>query len=128
MGTCPRARRTRRVGVLHLPSRPPPNTLDATVHEFFGSVPQRYLVPEKYIARVPGRRLVASERPARGAIFSVEQVLLEHEHSTGHRSWYLVGDTAPSGTAYAGDIQVSLGAFRDVVSAAMTGSDDRTLY
>jgi capsular polysaccharide biosynthesis protein len=40
----------------------------------------------------------------------------------GHRYWYLVGDTVPSGTTYAGDIQVSLGAFRDVVSAATTGS------
>jgi hypothetical protein len=46
----------------------------------------------------------------------------------GHRYWYFIGDTVPSGTTYAGDVQVSLGAFSDVVSAAMTGSDDRTLY
>jgi capsular polysaccharide biosynthesis protein len=41
--------------------RQPPNTLDATVHEFFASFPPSYLVPEKYIARVPGGRIVASE-------------------------------------------------------------------
>jgi capsular polysaccharide biosynthesis protein len=36
----------------------------------------------------------------------------------GHRYWYLVGDTVPSGTTYAGDIHVPLGAFKDLVSAA----------
>jgi capsular polysaccharide biosynthesis protein len=41
--------------------RLPPNTLDATVHSFFASFPRSYLVPEKYIARVPGGRVVASE-------------------------------------------------------------------
>jgi capsular polysaccharide biosynthesis protein len=42
----------------------------------------------------------------------------------GHRYWYLVGDTVPSGTTYAGDIQVSLDGLRELVSAATTGSDD----
>ncbi|HVA07841.1 MAG TPA: glycosyltransferase family 61 protein [Acidimicrobiales bacterium] len=46
----------------------------------------------------------------------------------GHRYWYFIGDTVPSGTTFAGDIHVSLGAFRDLLSAAMTRSDDRTHY
>src|SRR6185437_16852681 len=41
--------------------RKPPNTLDATVHEFFASFPRSYVVPEKYIARIPGGRIVARE-------------------------------------------------------------------
>jgi hypothetical protein len=39
----------------------------------------------------------------------------------GHRYWHLIGDTVPSGTTFAGDIHVPLGAFRVVVSAAMAG-------
>ena len=41
--------------------RLPPNTLDATVHEFFTSFPRSYPVPEKYVARVPGGRVVGDE-------------------------------------------------------------------
>jgi capsular polysaccharide biosynthesis protein len=49
-------------------------------------------------------------------------------NALGHRYWYLVGDTVPSGMTYAGDIQVSLGAFRELVTAAMSDCEYRTPY
>jgi hypothetical protein len=42
----------------------------------------------------------------------------------GHRYWYFIGDTVPSETTFAGDIHVPLSGLRDLLSAAMTGSDD----
>jgi capsular polysaccharide biosynthesis protein len=53
--------RVERVRPSSMVQRLPPKTLDASVHEFFLRFPRSYSVPEKYVARVPGGRLIGHE-------------------------------------------------------------------
>lgn len=46
-------------------------------------------------------------------------------HALGHQYWYLVGETVPSGTSYAGDISVPLRSLGEVVEAALSRAASR---